>query len=201
LALKLVPLFCYSKKIIFFRKTGNHSNGTSTNRQINTSIFHQLNFQVMRNIICFATLLLIPFIGYNQTAKDSKCGDRKNCFEIPLGTPVYLESKNTINSSDAQPGDLVEFKVRTDVIVGGTIVIPTGATAQGIVKDVYASNMNEPGRLVIVVDQVQAIDGQLVKLSGNQQTITGKSRAEPGELKIGRTFTAEVASNKAILLK
>lgn len=155
----------------------------------------------MRNIIFFATLVLTPFMAYNQTAKDFKCGDRKNCYEIPLGTAVYLETKNTLSSNDAEVGDLVELKVRTDVVVGGTIVIPTGATAQGIVKDVYASNMNEPGKLIIAVDQVQAVDGQWVKLSGNQQTIAGKTRAESAELKIGRTFTAEVASNKAILLK
>ena len=155
----------------------------------------------MRNLLSFAALFMLPLMGFGQTAKDFKCGDRKDCYEIPLGTPIYLEARNTINSGDAQPGDLVEFKVRTDVIVGGTVVISTGSIAQGMVKEVSAGNINEPGKLILIIDQVQAVDGQWVKLSGNQQTIAGKSRAESAELKPGRVITAEVASNKAILLK
>ena len=155
----------------------------------------------MRNLLILAALLTFPAFSFSQTAKDFKCCDRKDCYEIPLGTPIYLEARNTINADEAEVGDLVEFKVRTDVIVGGTIVIATGALAQGVVTDASAANLNMPGKLILSIDQVQAVDGQWVKLSSNQQTIAGKARAESAELKPGRVMTAEVASNKAILLK
>lgn len=161
----------------------------------------------MRNLILAAALLLTPFFMYSQIYGGSRpvkqygVNDRKDAIEIPLGTPVYLESKNFISSDNTSEGDLAEFKVKADVIVGGRVVISTGATAQGIVRHVTPSNINEPGLLTIVVDQVQAIDGQWVKLSGNEQRLQGRNRAEAAELKPGRSMTAEVSSNKYILIQ
>jgi hypothetical protein len=52
---------------------------------------------------------------------------------IPKGTFVPLVFLETVSSATAQKGQSVRFAVKDDVIVGGTVAIPRGTAATGVV--------------------------------------------------------------------
>ncbi len=49
------------------------------------------------------------------------------------GTPVQLRLSRTVSSESDQPGEIVEFTLRKDLVVGNTIVMPVGTEVYGVV--------------------------------------------------------------------
>jgi hypothetical protein len=55
---------------------------------------------------------------------------------IPQGTLLQLRSSESVSSKHAKDGEPVQFMVIRDVVVGGVLAIPRGATAHGVVTEV-----------------------------------------------------------------
>lgn len=111
-----------------------------------------------RSIAWIATsaLVLAPAFSMAQEQK----------MVLEEGTPVMLVLSETISSADERVGNTVGFEVVDDVIVGGTVVIPRGATAWGTVTVAEPKKrMGRGGKLDVNLDKVRLADGEKVLLS------------------------------------
>ena len=61
---------------------------------------------------------------------------------VRAGERLFLQLKTSLNSSDSQVGDPVEFKTTEDTLVGNVVAIPRGSVVSGRV-----SKVRRPGRL------------------------------------------------------
>ncbi len=96
---------------------------------------------------------------------------------LKSGTPVILATTTNITSKNVFAGNTVDFKVVSDVIVDGTVVIPAGTIAKGQVSNVSkASALGKGGELSIGINTINAIDGTLVPLSGAQISASGNDK-------------------------
>ena len=86
------------------------------------------------------------------------------------GTPVKLRTGRTISSADAHVGDLVDFEVIHDVMVGGATVIPKGSVAWGtIIEARRKRRLGRGGKLNIRIDSVRLINGEKAALRSMKQ--------------------------------
>ena len=103
-----------------------------------------------------AVLLTLP--GYAQ----------KGARTLKAGTLVVLETSNPLSSKDAQTGQSVSLRVKYDVMVGGKAVIKAGAPGSAqVVSAEQRKGMGKEGSLSIKPTVVQAVDGQMIPLTGN----------------------------------
>jgi len=87
--------------------------------------------------------------------------------ELKSGTQFTVELAWDLNSKYIQSGQAVEFKVVGDVMVDNKTVIAGGQLIQGlVVNSEKAKGLGKEGKLDIQLNQVKAIDGQSVQLSG-----------------------------------
>ena len=125
---------------------------------------------------------------------------------LRAGTPVSLSLNQTVSSHNVQIGNTVEFIVRSNVTVNGQVVIAAGSIAEGMVK-----NVTHPCRdnrckekcamLEIVVETVQAVDGQRVFLRSIPFTVKGECCGkcnEPAIANIGTPLSARVQNDITI---
>lgn len=86
-------------------------------------------------------------------------------FVLADGTAIKLRICRTISSADSHVGDLLDFEVIRDVLVGKSVVIPRGSIARGKINEVqHKRRMGRGGKLNIQLDSVQLINGNEVKL-------------------------------------
>ncbi|HWY05550.1 MAG TPA: LssY C-terminal domain-containing protein [Candidatus Acidoferrales bacterium] len=94
---------------------------------------------------------------------------------LPRGTPVELQSTQTISSARAHKGDRVEFVVAKDVQSAGFTVISAGARAEGSVFGVKGKRpLGMGGDLIIKLDSVKLTTGESVPLAARKE-FKGKS--------------------------
>ena len=94
---------------------------------------------------------------------------------LPSGTPVELQSAQTISSARAHKGDRVEFVVAKDVQAAGFTVIGAGARAEGSVIRVKGKRpLGMGGDLIIKLDSVELATGESVGLVARKE-FKGKS--------------------------
>ena len=94
---------------------------------------------------------------------------------LPRGTPVELQSAQTISSAHAHKGDRVEFVVAKDVQSAGFTVISAGARAEGSVIGVKGKRpLGMGGDLIIKLDSVELTTGESVALAARKE-FKGKS--------------------------
>ncbi len=88
---------------------------------------------------------------------------------LRAGTPVLLETNQTIVSDNLSVGQSIDFKVRFDVKTDNKLVVRAGSIAKGQVTRVSKSKgLGKEGYVEIQLKTVQTIDGQMVPLtSGN----------------------------------
>ncbi len=124
---------------------------------------------------------------------------------LRAGTPVSLTLNQTVSSQDVQVGNVVEFMVRSNVTVNGQVVIAAGSIAEGIVK--HVENPCHKGcdakcaKLEIVVETVQAVDGQRVYVRSIPFVVKGECCGrcnEPAIANIGATVSARVQNDTNI---
>lgn len=95
-------------------------------------------------------------------------------FVLEDGTPVQLRVGRTLSSKEARVGDSVDFEVIHDVTLNGIPVIPTGSLATGKVADVHGKRrMGRGGKLTVLVDSVQLVDGSRASLRSGKQAKGG----------------------------
>ena len=96
---------------------------------------------------------------------------------LKAGTPVILATVETLSSKTVVSGNTVDFKVVSDVIVDGNVVIPAGTIAKGQVSNVSkASALGKGGELSVGINNINAVDGTLVPLSGANISASGASK-------------------------
>lgn len=117
---------------------------------------------------------------------------------LTAGTSIYLETNERLNTNQATIGKMMKFKVKMNVTVDGRVVIKTGATALGRIKDLRAATFNNPAEVVIELISVQAVDGQLIDLNGDEQTIQGTYPNQGTMINTGTAITANVMNDTEI---
>lgn len=120
---------------------------------------------------------------------------------LTAGTTVYFEITEEIKSADMTEGQLVEFKVKSDIYADNKVVIKSGAMAMGRVKSIEKSTYNNPEKITIEVTQVQAVDGQQVNLAASEQTLKGKFSGEGSTIQSGTMISATVLNDTKVRVK
>jgi hypothetical protein len=89
---------------------------------------------------------------------------------LPSGTPVELQSVQTISSARAHKGDRVGFIVAKDVQTAGLTIIGAGARAEGSVIGVKGKRLlGMGGDLIIKLDSVELATGESVSLVARKE--------------------------------
>jgi hypothetical protein len=96
---------------------------------------------------------------------------------ITAGTVIPMELVSTITSSNARSGQMVDFRVMSDVKVNGKTVVSAGSIAQGqIVRAKKSGLLGSEGELEISVKSVKAVDGTNIYLSNNNLSDEGSNK-------------------------
>ncbi len=96
---------------------------------------------------------------------------------LKAGTPVALELISSIQSDKAKTGQMVDFRVISDIKAEGVVVIPAGTIAKGQIIDAEKSGIfGQPGELSVAIRSVTAIDGTNVPLMGTEFNDEGKDK-------------------------
>ena len=123
-----------------------------------------------------------------------------DCRTLPSGTLVMLETTEKISSDAVTVGKILVFRVRTNVVVDGHVVISTGAIAIGRVKSITPTTYNNPEEITLEVTYAQAVDGQQIALNGAEQTYKGRFSKESATVEPGQMITGTVMNNTNIKL-
>jgi len=93
---------------------------------------------------------------------------------LPVGTLVVLETTNLVSSKDAQVGQTISLRVKYDVKIKGKLVIKAGSAGSAqVVTAEHRKGMGKQGSLSIKPSVVQAVDGQMVPLTGSGSSSAG----------------------------
>ena len=96
---------------------------------------------------------------------------------LKAGTVIPMELISTITSKNARSGQMVDFRVMSDVKVDGKTVIAAGSIAQGqIVRAKKSGLLGSEGELEISVKTIEAVDGTIVYLSSNNVSDEGSNK-------------------------
>ncbi len=156
----------------------------------------------MKKFILFAFALSL--FAFEMTAAPAPAAGETSTFAfgrkvmLRSGTLVLLQLDEQIQSSRMTVGQMVKFKVTTDVIVDGRIAIRTGALAYGRVKNVAQSTYNNAEEITFEVKTVQAVDGQQVALNGAEQILKGAYPNQGTTAPSGATISATVMNDVEI---
>jgi len=136
---------------------------------------------------------------------------------IKAGTIVPLQSIEKVKAADVNEGEIVDFRVITDIIIDNEVAIPKGTIAKGVVNEAKKSTIaGTKGRLVININNIILPSGDVVYFSNSTARLYGKNRTPlavvtalfvwpcifiPGtraEMPAGYEVQAYVASNTVI---
>ena len=117
---------------------------------------------------------------------------------LPAGTIVFLETNEQLDAASLTVGQLLQFKVKTDVIVDGRTLIRTGSMATGNVKSRGKPTYNNPGTITVDVLFIQAVDGQQIAMKGMEQTFAGKYAGSQATVESGASLAAFVQNDTTI---
>ena len=107
---------------------------------------------------------------------------------VPDGTEVDLKLAETVSSARAMEGQRIRFTVAKDVAIDGYVVIQTGALAIGTITKASPKKWaGRSGKLEMSLQNVTAIDGTKIDLSGN--------RGGSGDSHVGRMVTGIVITS------
>ena len=113
---------------------------------------------------------------------------------LKAGTLVVLETTAPLSSKDAQAGQSVGLRVKYDVMADGRAVIKAGAPGSGQVTEAeHHRGMGKKGTLAIRPSVVQAVDGQMV-------TLTGAGTSSAGSSTVGSAIALAVVVSPLFLL-
>lgn len=152
----------------------------------------------MKNILfcCFFSFLATTVVSAQEDPAPAPVF--KGVFDkdvtLNAGTILLLETNEKIQSSQVTVGKTIQFKVRTNVTAQNRVAIRTGALAVGRVKSIEPYTFNSPEEIRIELLYVQAIDGQMIPLTGNEQTIRGQFPGQDAAIETGTAITANVTN-------
>lgn len=155
----------------------------------------------MYMLFTFAITLIsiqLSFANAFPISHDNCTFDLGRKITLPAGTLILMELAEQIESDRMTIGQLVKFKVTTDVVVDGKMAIRTGAFAYGRVKSISPSTYNNTEEINLEVTSVQSVDGQQIALNGAEQIIKGQYSGQGSSAKLGTTITATVMNDVEI---
>lgn len=89
---------------------------------------------------------------------------------LPAQTLVKVALSRTVNSGEAKLGDKVLYTVVEDVMIGGRVVIPVGASGLATITEVTAAaRLGKDGRVVLDFGKVSTLDGTRVPLKVDEK--------------------------------
>lgn len=140
----------------------------------------------------------LSFANAFPISHDNCTFDHGRKITLPAGTMILMELAEQIESDRMTIGQLVKFKVTTDVVVDGKVAIRTGAFAYGRVKSISTTTYNHAEEINFEVTSVQSVDGQQIALNGAEQIIKGAYSGQGSSAKLGTTITATVMNDMEI---
>ena len=119
-----------------------------------------------------AILLVCSFFCMSFTT-----ANQSTVVTLKSGTPVILELISGIKSNKAKSGQMVDFRVISDVKTNGVVVIPAGSIAKGqIIESQKSGIFGQPGELRVAIKSVTAIDGTIIPLMASEFNDEGKDK-------------------------
>lgn len=96
---------------------------------------------------------------------------------LKAGTIVPLQSIKQVKAADVDEGEIIDFRVITDIRVDSSVIIPQGSLAKGIVSEAKKSSLaGTKGRLIITVNNILLPSGEYIYFSNTAVRISGKNR-------------------------
>ena len=138
-----------------------------------------------------------------------------NAREVVLksGTAIPMQLVNTVNGKDVAVGQIVDFRVTSDIKVDGVTVIPANSIAKAqVVRAKKNGLLGSAGEIQLSINSVTAIDGTQVILSGGTLADEGKNKlvlslflcflikGGQGELPAGMACSPIVSGNTSIVV-
>ncbi len=141
------------------------------------------------------------------------------------GTPIVIETLQTLNAKNLSEGQTVNVRVKYNVVVAKQIVVAAGALGNATISEISKPGMfGKPGRIELQIQSIQAVDGQQVLVSGMPMIAEGQNKralawslsiglliltlvggaigffikGKPAELKAGTGSNASVASDAQV---
>ncbi len=113
---------------------------------------------------------------------------------VPMGTAISVKLNEQLPAEMLSAGNAIEFKVQGAVRINNKIVIPHGARATGMIKSVTTACSGKCSQIVFTVDEVQAIDEQMIPLNATPHVLkapccNGEALATIGTLVRANTLT------------
>lgn len=113
-------------------------------------------------------VLLFTTLGLSASAGD---------VVLKAGTPVPMQLVNTIDGKHSTVGQVVDFRVTSDIKADGKTVIPIGSIAKAqVVRAKKNGLLGQAGEIQVNVTSVTAVDGTQVVLSGGTLADEGKNK-------------------------
>ena len=123
------------------------------------------------------------------------------CFEddqiiiLRAGNFVSLELAQEVDIASVYTGNTLDFMVRSNVTVNGIVLIAAGSIAEGRVSKVEKSCSGKCYAITVIVNNVQAVDGQRVNLRSTPYIMKSNCCDGPAVLNIGTPISANVLND------
>lgn len=118
---------------------------------------------------------------YDPPAKPSDASSKTDVAHAIVlldSTPIRMKIAKSISSADAHVGDEVPFEVSEDVVVGGFLVVPKGASAHGVVNEAEPKKaLGRGGKLSVIIRSVRLADNEEVGLRSDTERRGSNSTA------------------------
>ena len=150
-------------------------------------------------ILCFLSTLTLSLANPIPPVFEADFLDRK--ITLTAGTTISLETAEEVFSGKVTIGQMIKFRVVTNVVVDQRVVIITGAIASGRVKQIHEATYNDSESITVEITAVQAVDGQQVALNGTEQTFKGTYPNEGTLVTPGKSISATVMNDMVIKVK
>lgn len=106
---------------------------------------------------------------------------------LRAGTPIVIETIQTLNAKNLSEGQTVNVRVKYNVVVSKQTVVAAGALGNASISEISKPGMfGKPGKIELQIQSIQAVDGQQVLVSGMPMISEGQNkRALAWSLSIG----------------
>ena len=102
-------------------------------------------------------------------------GDKKVL--LRAGTPITVETTNRLSSRNLNVGQTIDLRVKYDVMSDNILLIPAGSLAYGKISNIQKRKVfGKGGKIEVQIENVMAIDGQTIPISGIPMIAEGDNR-------------------------
>ena len=149
----------------------------------------------MLNSIKYLSILLFLLLFENDVLGGSV---KKTFVTLWAGTVVSFQLDEEIDGMNITMGIELDFKVRSNVVVNGQVVIATGALAVGRIKRIRRKCDSYCAEVVVVLNRVQAVDGQQIYLRSTPSKLIVDCCRGDGVIPIGAKVSAYTLNDTKI---